>query len=453
MKSKQLYQLRKTTGALLGGRFKKCGCVPCSKNNEIPVISYQTKDKINSYYNGVTTCGSFWGCPVCASKISQQKQSELADVLRYSVELDYKIHFVTITLPHYKNDDINELGKVLRESWRHLTNSKGYKKAKNKTLKKTSKYFDKIEKHQGKLGGVISSKKNKEGEIYYELTYENKERIFNDYVKSIEVTYGKNGWHPHIHLLFLVDSDKHEKAIKYFQEGFYNLWSETIFNKMKRKTSKQGYKHVLGYSKEIGKYLTKWDLSKELTSNNKQGAGKTPLQLAQGTREEQKLFIKFVEAFKGVSKVRYSRTFKGLRQEIKNIESQRKEYHKTIAKTIEAKNEILKEQKKELEQIIYTTMNQDQKKEKIKALDELNKQIIDFETDNKVYLSNYKRVHSLTLSHDLFKALNVLDKQVQLLEIIENKTPKDAVIWLNNLFNEDFEADLINGVYFCRINI
>lgn len=113
-------------------------------------------------FSGVTTCGSVWTCPVCAAKIQAERREELGTLVKYARERNLTVAFGTMTLRHHK-------GLSLGKTWSTL--SKCYKAVREDRM---------VRRHRKALG-------------------------MDGYVRAVEVTHGGNGWHPHIHQLYLLD--------------------------------------------------------------------------------------------------------------------------------------------------------------------------------------------------------------------------------------------------------
>lgn len=113
-------------------------------------------------YAGLQTCGSVWECPSCAARI----QAGRADELRQAVEAHWGIEramMVTLTIRHSHGDDLEQLRRGLAEAWRKMRSGNPWKR---------------IERQWG----------------------------IRHYIKAMEVTHGPNGWHPHLHVIFLMDA-------------------------------------------------------------------------------------------------------------------------------------------------------------------------------------------------------------------------------------------------------
>lgn len=112
----------------------------------------------------VKTCGSVWACPVCASKVAEQRRLELAHAMREHVRAGGYAYLLTFTFPHYIGQGLSELMPPFMKARQSFQNGRKWK--------------------------VVMERANKVG-----------------VVNSLEVTYGiGNGWHPHLHMLVFCDA-------------------------------------------------------------------------------------------------------------------------------------------------------------------------------------------------------------------------------------------------------
>ena len=109
---------------------------------------------------GVQHCGSVWECAVCAMSIKSTRANELARVLEQHGHA--RAAMLTLTIRHGIGDDLRKLRSALGAMWRRFTRGAPYKR------------------WAARMGIV-------------------------GYVRALEVTHGRNGWHPHLHVLFLLD--------------------------------------------------------------------------------------------------------------------------------------------------------------------------------------------------------------------------------------------------------
>lgn len=114
-------------------------------------------------YRNLATCGSVWACPVCASKIQERRRLELEHLVQWSQDQGHQALMVTFTFPHTSFDSLEDLLARQADAFKRF---------------RRGSPFTRLKKSIG----------------------------FQGLVRSLEVTHGQNGWHPHTHELWLVDS-------------------------------------------------------------------------------------------------------------------------------------------------------------------------------------------------------------------------------------------------------
>lgn len=272
----KLYKMRRTIGRFYD-RVRPCGRYQKGGNSEtIPIV----KSKNNSvYYSGLQTCKSVWACPVCSMKINHQRAQEVRHMLSNAILEDgYKGLFITLTMPHYKNENLRRLRDDVTKAFTAMLNQRIYK-GKNG-----------LKGQYGVLG----------------------------FIKALEVKKSlQNGWHPHLHICFVLDP-KTSDNIQGFAESLIQLWTDILNKRTGRKALRRAQQYVEIYDIDgISDYATKWDVAKELVESHKKdnGAG-TPvfglIEAFQETGDEQLIndFVCFAKAFKGANQLTYSRGFK-----------------------------------------------------------------------------------------------------------------------------------------------
>lgn len=110
------------------------------------------------HFGGLQTCGSIWMCPVCAVKISERRRVELQTALS---AYDGVVALATFTLQHDRSQALPDLLTGFLDSFRSV---------------RSGAPWQRIADRHGVVGAI----------------------------RALEVTHGKNGWHPHIHVLFFL---------------------------------------------------------------------------------------------------------------------------------------------------------------------------------------------------------------------------------------------------------
>lgn len=142
-----------------GNPVQKCRRVPRGAPR---IVKYG-----NSYaYDNVVTCKSGWSCPICSPKKALVRSKEIRELHRI---VDYESIMVTYTVQHNVRDRLGDLIKLLYASLRSA--------------------------RQGRR--LSEFKKHSHG-----------------YIRSTEIMYGKNGWHPHIHEIIYVKKGSTAEHVK-----------------------------------------------------------------------------------------------------------------------------------------------------------------------------------------------------------------------------------------------
>lgn len=114
------------------------------------------------HFSGVETCGRVWLCPVCSGKIRARRGDDIAEgVGRWLVQGGAAL-FLTATLPHDQGDALATTLELLTRGWKAIWSGKA-------SLVDRKRY--------GSIGNI----------------------------KSIEITHGAAGWHPHIHAVVVLE--------------------------------------------------------------------------------------------------------------------------------------------------------------------------------------------------------------------------------------------------------
>jgi hypothetical protein len=231
------------------------------------------------------TCKSVWACPVCASHITERRAEEIRSALDSLRDKGGSAAFATFTVSHAHEDSLETVLEGFLAAFRYLTSKNAYRS---------------LRKRSGVLG----------------------------FIRVLEVTYGRNGWHVHAHVLYCFSSLLSPAEVQRFEDDLYPLWESAA--------ARSGLTMVRRYGLEVKKaygtveeYLAKfgrgprWDISREMTKGHiKQGrsiAGLkhlTPWELlaaAQaGDRRCGALFREYVERFSGKAQLYWSPKLRGL---------------------------------------------------------------------------------------------------------------------------------------------
>lgn len=229
------------------------------------------------------TCSRIWQCPVCASRISSERAQELMRATSKWHDNGSFCALFTYTLSHIAIDPLTELLGALREAHRAF---------------KSGRWFQDI-----KAG-------------YF----------WRGSVSALETTYGKNGWHPHIHELVFFDAmigsdfDKLEEDAKEHwrvmvaQQKQMASWTHGLDI---RETDTEIYEYVSKYG--VMPKVTRWTAEAEVTRAPVKRSSKDGItvwqilsQAADGNKASAKLFLEYSAVFKGRNQLVWSKGLKSL---------------------------------------------------------------------------------------------------------------------------------------------
>ncbi len=291
----------------------ECGVkpIPIKKNSH---IDYVQGEKGKRYFANIQHCGLGWVCPVCNYKIQTEKTKQLNEALLQYTQKGYVVYFGAVTLPHYQSEALEDNLKTLLDGWNWVKSHRTVKKEIRSRIEK----FPIVD---FKTGEVLKTIKNKP-DFWY--------------VRSLEITYGKNGFHPHLHPIFILRKEDAENYLKAFKDKYldwlkkndkdnqhteqrafmYEEWDGSFeklteyVNKTKIKEGISDEKAELIYN--IKKENSRKKLADELTrgQNKKSREGVTPWEMLLYIKEKTKfrfsrspkeLFREYAEATKGKS--------------------------------------------------------------------------------------------------------------------------------------------------------
>lgn len=258
------WELRALAGDILGGRYRYCGCRLVSDTHAASVRS----SKQGLHVAGLQSCGSVWACPRCAHKITSGRKKEVAGMLHWTLKQGMASMMVTLTIRHKRNDSLNSLLNLLKETKRRVTRHRAIVEGKTKC---------------GFFGEITAT----------ELTH----------------SY-RNGWHPHFHLLITAKGSIEE--LQAYCDTLVKVWVKALGNSAE--ISAQDIQPVLD-SPGIAKYLTKWGAAEEITCGlDKKGkGGNTPFQILEHAKTDRKyrgLYYEYFKATKGRMQLTFSRGYK-----------------------------------------------------------------------------------------------------------------------------------------------
>lgn len=139
---------------------------------------------------GVQRCGSIHACPSCCPKIRNGRAQEINEGVLEHLARGGGAVFVTLTLPHDQGDRLDALWSSVAGVWSDIIDSGPWRA--------TGDW----------LGLPIGRKGARKLGV----------------IRSLEVTEGVNGWHPHLHNLVLTDRPMDDAELASFSDMVFDGW-------------------------------------------------------------------------------------------------------------------------------------------------------------------------------------------------------------------------------------
>lgn len=247
-------------------RTSKCMCRTVPKEAVKILKDTQTG---KAFFAGVRACGSVWTCPHCAAKISERRRIELTSALSSAKLFGYDVKLLTLTIPHGIGDDVNDIVRRLLSAWKRMSSGRAAQVFRRSI-------------------GLVGT------------------------IRAFEVTYGVNGFHPHLHVLLFLDRFLPNSSL---HDDFSSLWQNAC-----RLAGLPIPSRIHGCCVDDGShaaaYASKWGLESEMTKGHiKRGkaGGMTPFDFLRAVHlcdadaaRYKALFRLYAAAFKGKRQLHWS---------------------------------------------------------------------------------------------------------------------------------------------------
>lgn len=222
--------------------------VSCHRNVQSDGVSvWRHQDGGGARFGNLVTCGSVWHCPVCAARIAEARRRDLESAMWHQRARGGAVYLATLTYPHEADLPLAESLERFGRALKRYKNSRAYKR---------------VMQAAGRLGSV----------------------------RSLEVTVGVNGWHPHTHdLVFAAPGllDGQPATPEHYAGGLGDLrdaWIAALLKEglgspaqladMQRHAFQlQGGEFAADYVAKFGR-LPAWDLDREATAGHRKLAGR-----------------------------------------------------------------------------------------------------------------------------------------------------------------------------------
>lgn len=258
-------------------RTAKCKYVPTG--HYVAVNGSGGTQSQSAFYSGLISCGCVWTCAVCAVKIQEKRRQEIALAIDYAYKNNLQPVLVTLTFPHERTQKLTDLLKMQASALARLRKGKSWDNFKS-------------------------------------------EIIYSGLIRSLELTHGLNGWHPHTHELWFVGKDIDAADIKEFViDKWYSSCVKSGLIDGNQKDMLNFYKHAVDIKGNCSAsdYLAKQDSSKnwgvdrevaKASSKSGRKSGLHPFAFLTEEHKNIKLWLEYTRSIKGKSQLFWSRGLK-----------------------------------------------------------------------------------------------------------------------------------------------
>ena len=272
-----------------GNYHKSAKCLWTPYDREVHV--HRSQEHGTAFYGGLVVCGKP-GCPTCAAKVSERRRIEIAQAFDWAYQNGKKAVMVTFTHPHRSSQPLADQLRMQADAFVRLRRGEPWRR-------------------------ILPSG-------------------YMGLIRSLEVTHGANGWHPHTHEAWIVDKDADVSDLKrritrrwltMLQRAGMVVMPESP--KARWRALRAFFKHSVDVmdNARSSDYMAKhdggsrglWGADRELAkASSKQGrrAGRTPFQLLadyrDGSEKAGRLYVEYVEAIRGKPPVYWSQGLKAL---------------------------------------------------------------------------------------------------------------------------------------------
>jgi hypothetical protein len=162
-------------------RVRKCGRVAIGDGGNVLI-----RDNGGvAHYTGLATCGSIWACPCCSAKIRNTRAGDISAAAGAWDKQGNSVYMITLTVPHDMGMRLAQLLPVIADGFRAVISGRPWVKLRKRL-------------------GIVGS------------------------IRSVEITYGEHGWHPHLHVLMFIGGDLDARGLADFHLYMRDRWARWV---------------------------------------------------------------------------------------------------------------------------------------------------------------------------------------------------------------------------------
>lgn len=250
----------------LASRISACCYVSHGHGVTLERVSH-SDGSVSAAIGGVVTCSSVWSCPVCSQRISTRRRDELNELLAWARAKGHAVVMLTLTARHNMRTDLPAFVGDLKEAQKKMRQSRTWRGL-----------------------SIVGT------------------------VNATEVTHGRNGWHPHNHILMVLDASGDDPLAQV--EKLRGEWLRQL-DRLGRDGNDAAF--TVQNATAAGDYVGKFGAGEELALGvNKLGrnGSRSPWQILADARDgcakSGRLWIAYSLSFKGKRQLHWSNGLKEL---------------------------------------------------------------------------------------------------------------------------------------------
>jgi len=222
-------------------------CMRAIVPNRDTVDVWHNVTQKRAFYRGLMRCNQLWICPVCASWISEHRRAALAELLSQRLTIPsssgltkndvisvpmWYVGLATFTISHHAGERLVDVKQRLDTAYQY--------------------------EWSGRWAVAWRAKHNVIGTI-----------------RSLEVTHGENGWHPHYHTLLIRNSANAAQTVAMIELELSARWGDAVRAARGSASAERGVRFqgwdigAVEYLSKMGQYVIdagkRWDVIRELT--------------------------------------------------------------------------------------------------------------------------------------------------------------------------------------------
>jgi hypothetical protein len=219
-------------------RARECGRVCCSPDGVTVRVSTDVAGVRSAGFGGLSSCASVWACPVCSATIANARQVEIQGAVSEWTRRGGRVIFMTATMRHRKGQGLAFLWDSLTDAKHSMLSGRGWQNEQ----RTWGQPFPRT---------ILSGKRK--GEVVWDS------RIPS--ISLVEVTYGEEGWHVHLHALLFVSGRTDPAAVDLLKASMFARWKASLAKKGLTPSDKYGMEaHLVdgrNAAEKLGRYFAK----------------------------------------------------------------------------------------------------------------------------------------------------------------------------------------------------